>query len=152
MCNHANDQVCLHSPRLVRAALLRSEFDWFLDFEYSGDLPCMGTVILGIEMVMGDRTDVRHCCIEFQDGAPVGALTYDFRGHWQVNHDAAGLTARDKFVRGRFPSWSFHDRMPGEPFSAFAMQNGAMTDCGVFVSEGRLIGGDRSDRLNMEAC
>ena len=54
MCTHAYDQVCLNTPRLARAALLRSDRDCLLEFEYSGELPCMGAFIMGIEMVRGD--------------------------------------------------------------------------------------------------
>jgi hypothetical protein len=86
------------------------------------------------------------------DGAPAGTLTYDFAGHWQANHGAASLATRANLVRGRFPSWSFQDRTPGRALSAFAIQNGATTDCGVFVSEGMLIGGEGSDRFHLEAC
>ncbi|MDQ0867072.1 hypothetical protein QF036_004653 [Arthrobacter globiformis] len=152
MCTHAYDQVCLHSPRLVRAALLRSERDCFLEFEYSGELPCMGTFIMGIEMVVGDRGDVRHCCVEFRDGVPAVTLTYDFSGHWQANHGAASPATRANVVRGRFPSWAFQDWTPGGGISAFVIQNGATTDCGVFVSEGMFTVGEESDGFHLEAC
>jgi hypothetical protein len=151
MCTHVYDQVCLHAPRLVRAALLRSDRDCFLEFEYSGELPCMGTFIMGIEMVLGDRGDVRHCCIEFRDGAPAGTLTYDFSAHWQANHGPASPAMRTNVVRGRFPSWSFQDWTPGRAISAFAVQNGATTDCGVPVYEGLLMVGEASDRFYLEA-
>jgi hypothetical protein len=151
MCIHAHDQVCLHSPRLVRAALLRSERDCFLEFEYSGELPCMGTFIMGIEMVVGDRGDVRHCCIEFKDGAPMGTLTYDFSGHWQANHEAASPETRANIVRGRFPSWPFQDWTPDEALSAFAIQNGATTDRGVPVLKDLLMIGEASDCFHLEA-
>lgn len=152
MCTHAYDQVCLHSPRLVRAALLLSDRDCFLEFEYSGELPCTGTFIMGIEMIVGDRGDVRHCCIDFRDGAPAETLTYDFSGHWQANHGAASPAMRTNVVRGRFPSWSFQDWTPGGALSAFAIQNGATTDSGVIVAEGMLTVGEGSDGFYLEAC
>ena len=111
----------------------------------------MGTFIMGIEMVCGDRGDVRHCCIEFRDGAPVGTLTYDFSRHCQANHGPASPATRANVVRGRFPFWSFQDWTPGGALSAFAIQNGAMTDCGVPVHEGLLMVGEASDRFYLEA-
>jgi hypothetical protein len=152
MCTHAHGQVCLQSPRLISAALLQSGGDCFLEFEYSGELPCMGTFILGIEMVVTDRRDVRHCCIEFRDGAPLGILTYDFSEHWQANHGMASSVARANTARGRFPSWSFRDRRPDEALTAFAIQNGATTDWGVpvFVDTSALDKG--SDGFHLEAC
>ena len=152
MGTHGDNQVCFHFPRLVRAVLLRSDLECVLEFEYSGALPCTGTFIMGVEMIAGDSGHARHCCIEFRDGAPAGILTYDFRGHWQANHGAASLGTRANLVRGRFPSWSFQDRTPGTALSAFAMQNGATTDCGVFVSEGMFIVGEGSDSFDLETC
>jgi hypothetical protein len=112
----------------------------------------MGNFIMGIEMIVGDRGDVRHCCIEFSDGAPAETLTYDFSGHWQANHGAASRAMRTNVVQGRFPSWSFQDWTPGGTISAFAIQNGATTDSGVLVSEGTLTVGEGSDGFYLEAC
>jgi hypothetical protein len=107
---------------------------------------------MGIEMFAGDMGHARHYCIEFMNGVPVGTLTYDFGGHWQANHGAASLGTRANLVRVRFPSWSFQDRTPGMALSAFAIQNGATTDWGVFVSEGMFIVGEGSDSFDLETC
>ncbi|WP_043805700.1 hypothetical protein [Paenarthrobacter aurescens] len=152
MCTHAYEKVCLHVPRLVRAALFRSDRDCFLEFEYSGELPCNGTFIMGVEMVHGDRGDVRHCCIEFTNGAPAGTLTYDFRAHRQANHGPASRVMGANIVRGRFPSWPFQDWTPGEAIFAFALQNGATTACGVPVFEGPSMAEEELDRFYPEAC
>ncbi len=136
MCVHAYGQICLHSPRLVRASVLRSDPDCHLEFEYSGELPCTGAFIMGMELAVGVRGDIRHCCIEFRDGVPVGALTYDFSGHWQADHGNVSSLPGTNIVRARFPHWSFDGWAHGEAISAFAMQNGATTDSGVLVTEG----------------
>lgn len=106
---------------------------------------------MGIEMVGGDRGDVRHCCIEVRDGALAGTLTYDFSGHWQADHGAASRATKTNVVRGRFPSWSFQG-WTGGVLSAFAIQNGATIDRGVYVSEGMLSVDEESDGFYLEAC
>lgn len=152
MCTHANNQICLHSPRLLRASIAKSGPDCLLEFEYDGELPCTGDFIVGIEMSVGSHTDVRHCCIEFHDGLPTGALTYDFRGHWQADHGPVGSLVGTNIVRGRFPAWCFSGWTHSRATTAFAIQNGATTHSGVQVSRGTLSRRERSDQLHLEAC
>jgi hypothetical protein len=155
MCTHVGD-VCHHVPWLVGAALTLSDHECLLEIEYGGELPCTGLLIVGIEMILGAGEDIRHCCLEFRAGEPVGIYTYDFGGHWQAHHDAATLAKRTHVLQGCFPSWPFQGRRPGRVLSAFAIQNGARTASGVQVSERLMIAGegvgDGSDRFHLEAC
>lgn len=107
---------------------------------------------MGVEMIARDSGYARHCCIEFRDGKPAGILTYDFLEHWQVNHEAAGLTARANLVGERFPSWSFQDWTPDGVFSASAIHNAATTGCDVVVSEGSVVVDEGSDRFFLQVC
>jgi hypothetical protein len=151
MCTHVYDQICLNSPRLVRASLLRSDPECLLEFEYRGEMPCRGAFIMGIEMVTGDHVDVRHCCIEFRDGTPMDAFTYDFGGHWQANHQGTRVKMTDNVVQVRFPSWPFQDKTPEKALSAFAIQNGATTHRGILVSESKFTGCEGSDAFYLQA-
>ncbi|MFC8039461.1 hypothetical protein ACFUOZ_08915 [Paenarthrobacter sp. NPDC057355] len=148
MCTHANSQICLQSPQLVRASISWSGPDCLLEFEYDGELPCTGAFIMGIEMSVGSRPDIRHCCIELHKGVPTSALTYDFNGHWQADHGPIGSMHGTNIVRGRFPAWSIGGWTHSRAATAFAIQNGATIYSGVQVTEGTP---SRSDQLHLEA-